>query len=159
MNEFCVRRLAVPGPACLIDEGAQRVVDRALELFGERLAGVVVYGSFARGGASPASDVDLLVVLTAAVPVTRDLYRQWDAEPVLWGRRSVDPHFVCLPEDGRQPSGAWCEAAVDGIVLFERDGAVTRHLSAVRGSIADGRLVRRSVHGQPYWTTVPDAKP
>jgi hypothetical protein len=38
------------------------------------------------------------------------------------------------------------------VVLFERDGAVTRHLGAIRGEIAAGRLTRRSVHGQPYWT-------
>jgi hypothetical protein len=113
---------------------------------------VLVYGSYARGDATAASDVDLLVVVDPAVPLTRALYRAWDEAPVDWQGRHVDPHFLHLPAGGRAAPGAWCEAAIDGIVLHERDGAVTRHLAAIRGEIAAGRLVRRSAHGQPYWT-------
>lgn len=37
---------------------------RGLEhLYGERLAGVYLFGSFARGDATPESDVDILIVL------------------------------------------------------------------------------------------------
>jgi hypothetical protein len=45
------------------------------------------------------------------------------------------------------------EVAVSGMVLFERDGRVSTHLVRVRGDIAEGRLVRRIAHGQPYWTS------
>ena len=33
-------------------------------LYGSRLKGVILYGSMARGGASPGSDIDLLVLLS-----------------------------------------------------------------------------------------------
>ena len=55
--------------------------------------------------------------------------------------------------DGGAGGGFWPEIALDGIVLFERDVAVSRRLVAIRRAIADGRLVRRTAHGQPYWTT------
>jgi hypothetical protein len=48
----------------------------------------------------------------------------------------------------------WAEAAIDGIVLFERGMRITEHLIRVRREIAAGRIVRRVAHGQPYWTEV-----
>jgi predicted nucleotidyltransferase len=152
LNEYCDRRLRVPGPAILLEPGAATSVERCLAQFGAALAGVLVYGSYPRGDATAASDVDLLVVVDPAIPLTRALYRDWDDAPVEWQGRHVDPHFLHLPAGRRPAPGAWCEAALDGVVLYERDGAVTRHLAAIRGEIAAGRLVRRSAHGQPYWT-------
>jgi hypothetical protein len=48
-------------------------------------------------------------------------------------------------------SGSWAEAAVCGIVLYDRSLAVSRRLIAIRERIAAGRLVRRMSQGQPYW--------
>ncbi len=152
LNEYCARRLSVPGPIVAVADGARTVVDRLLARFEDGVLGVLIYGSCVRGDATATSDVDLLVVVDRSVPLTRALYRDWDVDPPAWDDRSVDPHFVHLPVDRRAMPGAWCEAAIDGVVLFERDGAVTRHLAAVRRAIGEGRLVRRSAHGQPYWT-------
>jgi len=154
VNELCSRRLRVPGPAMLVEDGAAGAVAHAHALFDDQLVGVLVYGSYARGDATPSSDVDLLVVISLSIPLTRTLYRDWDADPVVWNERPIDPHFVHLPAQARTVAGAWCEASLDGVVLFERGGTVTRHLAAIRGAIAAGRLVRRSTHGQPYWTAV-----
>jgi predicted nucleotidyltransferase len=152
LNEYCSRRLRVPGQSVLVDAGAAAAVEKPLAQFGAALVGVLVYGSYVRGDATAASDVDLLVVVDRSVPLTRALYREWDLDAPAWRDRSMDPHFVHVPDEGRAVPGAWCEAAFDGVVLFERDGAVTRHLAVLRGEIAAGRLVRRAVHGQPYWT-------
>ena len=154
LNELALRRLQVPGPALLVEPGAAAALERALALFGDRLTGIVGYGSYARGDATPSSDVDLLIVIDPAIALTRSLYRDWDVEPVRWDQRIVDPHFVHLPGDAGIVAGAWSEAAVDGVVLFERNGRVTRPLAAGRAAIAAGRLVRRLLHGQPYWTEV-----
>lgn len=152
LNEFCVRRLSVPGAGLSADDGALHAVSRAEELLGERLVGVVVYGSWSRGDATERSDVDLLVVVERAIRLTRALYRRWDEAPVRWNGRVVDPHFVHLPNGSEPAGGAWCEAAVDGVVVFERDDRISVRLRQVRRQIAAGRLVRRTVHGQPYWT-------
>ena len=152
LNEYCSRRLSVPGAAVLVDRGAPVAVERPFAQFGAALIGVIAYGSYVRGDATATSDVDLLVVVDRSIPLTRALYRVWDADPPAWAGRNLDPHFVHLSVDGRTAPGAWCEAAIDGVVLVERDGVVTRHLAAIRGDIAAGRLVRRFAHGQPYWT-------
>jgi predicted nucleotidyltransferase len=150
LYEYCVRRLAASGPAIAADQGAAALVTRAAALTGDALVGVVVYGSWARSEATPTSDVDVLVVVEPAVALTRSIYRSWDEAPVQWQGRPVDAHFVHAP-DARVRGGVWGEAAIDGIVLFERDHRLSAHLASVRRAIADGRLVRRVVHGQPYW--------
>jgi predicted nucleotidyltransferase len=46
-----------------IDELLVRLRRGLEHLYGERLAGVYLFGSFARGEATPESDVDILIVL------------------------------------------------------------------------------------------------
>lgn len=150
LNEYCVRRLAAPGPGLALDADVGAIVHRAADVARETLMGVVLYGSWARGEAADTSDVDVLVVVERRLALTRSLYRAWDEASPGWHGRPVDPHFAHPPVD--RPTGLWGEVATDGIVVFERDLDVSSILVRTRRDIADGRLVRRIVHGQPYWT-------
>lgn len=153
LNEYCERKLALPVGSLWSIDPAGVVVARAAELLGPDLVGVVAFGSWARGEAGPESDVDTLLVIDAKRTLTRALYREWDARPLTWEGRAVEPHFVHLP-DVTSVGSIWAEAAVDGIVLFERGLEISRRLAAVRREIVAGRLVRRVIHGQPYWAEV-----
>lgn len=153
LNEYCATKLAAPTGAAFGLGPAAVLVERAAALFGADLVGVVVFGSWARGEAGPTSDVDALLVVDPRRALTRALYRAWDEEPLLWDGHAVEPHVVHLPEPSSIGT-VWAEAAVDGIVLFESGLAVSRRLSAIRREIVGGRLVRRVVHGQPYWAEV-----
>lgn len=152
LNEYCARCLRAPGSDMAAVEGAVEAVERALHLVGDSLLGVLVFGSWARREADADSDVDLLLVIDDRVELDRDLYRRWDAlPPILWHGRPVEPHFVHLPAPDDPPSSLWAEVAVDGIVLHDGDLSVSAHLNGVRRAIADGRLVRKTTHGQSYW--------
>lgn len=151
LNEYCARRLAAGGPGLVADESAAAVVTAAARVAGDALVGVLVHGSWVRGEASATSDVDVLVVVERRVRLTRALYRAWDEAPVTWHGRAVDAHFVHPPREQLE-GGVWGEAAVDGVVLFERGWQLSFELARIRRAIAAGRLVRRFVHGQPYWT-------
>jgi len=152
LNEYCARKLEAPVGGAAFPSAAQ-AVRRAAGLFGEGLVGVVVFGSWARGELAERSDVDLLVVLESSVPLARDLYRAWDRDPLRWEDRPVEPHFAHLPESGGAVGGLWAEVALDGIVLFEKGFRVSSRLAQVRRDIVSGRMVRRMVHGHPYWTS------
>jgi predicted nucleotidyltransferase len=154
LNDFCARKLAAPGGNPTAVRGATAVVERAADLFPEHLLAVIAYGSWARGEATAASDVDILIVVEAHAPLTRALYRRWDERPLTWEGRPVEPHFVHLRGVDERATGLWAEAAVDGIVLFERGFETSMRLAQVRRDIVAGRLVRRVVHGQPYWSEV-----
>lgn len=150
-NEFCVRRLSAPSDAQGLSAVRSLVVTRARAVFGDRLAGVLVLGSWARGEAAATSDIDALIVIDAKTALTRDLYRAWDRDPISFEGRAIDAHFAHPSAAGTLPTAVWCEAAVDGIVWYDRDGSMTIRLGEVRRAIAEGRVVRAFAHGQPYW--------
>lgn len=155
LNAYCARKLAAPGSE--ITGPAADAVERSARVAMGALLGVVAFGSWARDEVTEGSDVDLLIVVDSALSLTRDLYRSWDEAPLAWGELRVEPHFVHPPrtggERGREPSGLWAEAALDGIVFFERGFVVSRRLAALRRRIAAGEIVRREAHGHPYWVS------
>lgn len=148
LNDYCVRKLVAPG---VVETGLFEVVERTTAQFGESLVGIVVFGSWARDELTEGSDVDLLVVVDPAVRIVRSLYRPWDESPLTWEDRPVEVHLVHLPELEETPSGLWAEAALEGLVLFERGFEISRRLVDVRKRIVGGEVARREAHGQPYW--------
>ncbi len=152
LNDLCVRKLAAPGAPFDASAVAADIVRRAAAQLGDALVGLALYGSFVRGGATPASDVDLLLVVDSGLPLTRELYRRWDEETLLWDGHEVEVHFAHLPSQDSGFGGFWAELALDGVVLFERDLLLSRALIAVRREILAGRIERRAVSGQRYWT-------
>jgi len=151
LNEYCARKLAAPVGEMAAFEVAAAAVARAAAVAGDALTGVIAFGSWARSELHDASDIDLLVVVDRTLGLSRGLYRRWDEEPVLWDGRRVEPHFVTMPERLAPSAGLWAEAAVDGIVLFARDLELQRRLAAIRRDLIEGRVVRKTIHGQPYW--------
>ena len=149
LNDYCARKLALPG-AGVVGPAAE-IVKRAASIFGDALVGVVAFGSWARDELTGDSDIDVLVVLESSVAITRQLYREWDAEPLGWAFYPVEAHFLWLPQAGARVSALWAEAAVDGVVLYDRDLSLSKRLVEIRRRIAAGEVVRREVHGQPYW--------
>ncbi|MCU0303044.1 MAG: toxin-antitoxin system HicB family antitoxin [Thermoanaerobaculales bacterium] len=151
LNEYCARKLAAPiGELMAFDLGAA-AVRRAAAVAGPSLVGVVAFGSWARHELHDGSDIDLLVVVDPSLALARDLYARWDEEPLVADRHRLEPHFVHLPSTVPEGSGLWAEAAIDGVVLFARDLELASVLAAVRRRIAEGRVRRKTAHGQPYW--------
>jgi hypothetical protein len=110
-----------------------------------------VFGSWVRREAMADSDVDLLVVLDSSIPLARSMYRSWDRSPQSWDGLTVSPLLAHLPPAEGPVPPVWAEAAIEGVVLFDRRFRISRALARVRHSIAAGELVRRVVHGQPCW--------
>jgi len=149
LNEYCARKLAAPGTHSAAP--FEEAIRQASTTFGKQLIGVVAYGSWARDELTDRSDVDLLVVLSPDLAITRELYRAWDAAPLHWGSHPVEPHFVHMPDEDARVTGVWAEVATEGIVLFEREFEISRLLARIRRRILARGLIRRRSQGQPYW--------
>ena len=151
LNDYCSRSLALASGPAGSPPALAAAVSRAARLFGEDLVAVAAFGSWCRGEMAGSSDVDLLVVLDRRLRLGRGLYRRWDEAPIVWSGHPLEPQFVHLPDPGLTAGGIWAEVALDGVVLFDRGFALSRRLGRIRRDIAEGRLVRRVIHGQPYW--------
>ncbi len=151
LNQYCARTLAMPIGGSIDWAPGVEAVQRAALIVGGGLVGVVLFGSWARSEVHDGSDIDVLVVVDRSTPVNRSLYQKWDRDPIIEEGHRLEPHFVHLPEQGRVPIGLWAEVAVDGIILFSRDLELPARLADIRRDIADGRIIRRFSHGQPYW--------
>jgi hypothetical protein len=149
LNEHCLQKLRAPIREP--DAGFSGIVEQASAAVGSSLRGVVLFGSVAREDDTPASDIDVLIVVSEDVPITRSLYDAWDRAYARGSRVRVEPHFVQLPPADGPLSGFWAEIAIDGIILFERGLELSRYLARVRRRILDGELVRRWAHGHSYW--------
>ncbi|NDE18019.1 toxin-antitoxin system HicB family antitoxin [bacterium] len=134
----------------------RELVTRAKNVLGDTLTGVVIHGSWARGEAGDASDIDVMLIVDTGVAVTRSMLARWDGQPMTHEHRPVEAHIVSLPGPAHPVSGIWAELSIDGIVVFERDFRVSRVLAHARSEIAEGRLQRRHSHGQNYWIHTKD---
>ena len=124
--------------------------------YGRALEGVILFGSAARGRLWESSDIDLLIVVSPKTPVARQLYRTWDdrlARGFQLLPRPIAAQFVALPEQVGQAGGIWFEAALEGVVLADPQLRLSRLIALLRQEILAGRVVRKLVHGQPYWLT------
>lgn len=119
-----------------LDELARHYRDR----LGERLIGVVLYGSRARGDARPDSDLDLMVI---AEGLPQDGFdRAFAVRPPRQSGADVSVRALTPAEYERDIAPIDLDVAVDGVVLHDRGSYVADHLALIRRRIGEAGLVR-----------------
>jgi hypothetical protein len=151
------------------DRIVEALVEACRRVYGDRLVGVVVYGSVGRGLMRPDSDVDVLVV-AEELPHGRGArmaeFERVDAllEPTLAEARRagittwVSPLVRTLDELDRSGFIVF-DIACDGRVVFDPTGRVGAYLGRVRERLAARGAQRRSASGRTYWVLEPGVRP
>jgi predicted nucleotidyltransferase len=139
------------------------------DVYGDRLLGVVVFGSVARDRMRPDSDLDLLVV---AEPLPRGRLARMDefddvenrvapalAEARRHGVMTRLSPIVRTFDELDQGGFLVFDIACDGRVVFDRDEAVANYLAKVRQRLERRGAKRQTVSGAQYWVLEPDVRP
>lgn len=151
LNEFCLDKLRCPSSLDGQAPHMRKVLEEASRILGPELLGLILYGSRARGEANAGSDWDFLLLIDATRSLNRQLYRWWEEQSEGSLPPEIEINFTHLPESLGVATGFWSEIALDGIVIYERNFVASQYLNRVRRSMAEGRIVRRTAHGQAYW--------
>ncbi len=138
--------------------------------YGERLISLAVFGSWARGTATPASDLDLLVV-AEPLPSSR-MKRVREFRPVadatqtvksrVWSDQSAEvelsPVFK-IPVELAAGSPLYLDMTLWRLVLFDRGGVLATFLEGRRGRMQALGSRRIPFNGDAFWDSKPDLRP
>ena len=144
----------------------EQLRDALLQRYGDRLYSLVVFGSVARGEASKASDIDLLLVV-AGLPESR-LARQ---EEFMVLEDEVAEHITALyeegyhiefspiiktPEEARRITPLYLDMVEDAILVYDRDRFFASVLERLRKKLDELGSKRVRMGRKWYWILKPD---
>lgn len=140
------------------------------EVYGDRLVALCVFGSWARGVATPESDLDILVV---AHPLPRGRMKRLDefdaveratesTRALVWpdAARSLSLSPVLkTPDELQAGSPLYLDMTLWRIVLHDRDGVLERYLSGLADRMSHLGSRRTETKGGVYWDYKPSMTP
>ncbi|MEM3563211.1 MAG: nucleotidyltransferase domain-containing protein [Candidatus Jordarchaeaceae archaeon] len=149
---------------CLYADFLSRYCEVLYEHFSQRLVGVLVFGSLARGSWDRDSDIDLLVVVEGwDKPVwerTRELVKlRRRMRETLEFQRLVErgfptaiQHYPLSKSEALEPHRIYIDACMEGIILYEREGFLSKVLGEFREKLSKlGAKRITTADGKSYW--------
>lgn len=144
--------------------------EAACAAYGERLVALAIFGSWARGVATPASDLDLLVVAEPLPPSRMRRVREFRVvneatravRSCVWSDEGpeveLSPVFK-TPEELAAGSPLYLDMTVWRVVLVDRGGTLESFLAGLRGRMEVLGSRRVPFKGGAFWDYKPDFRP
>lgn len=149
---------------CLYADFLSRYCEVLYEHFSQRLVGVLVFGSLARGNWNRNSDIDLLVVIegwdkplwerTRELVKLRRRMRETREYQRLMERNlpTAIQHYPLSKAEALEPHRIYIDACMEGIILYEREGFLTKVLEEFREKLSNlGARRITTASGKTYW--------
>lgn len=159
-----------PSEASVVLRGlAARYASLLALALGDRLVSVVLFGSVARGEATPDSDIDLLIV---ARNLPRGVFARKrclaEADTAFEAERSAAEaagfearlaRIVRTPEEASRPTPLYLDMTEDAVLLVDREGFFAGILDRLRESLRRTGARRVRTGRTWYWDLKPDLVP
>jgi len=137
-----------------------RASEELKSVFGEGFAGLLLFGSYARGEARRDSDVDILVVLRGlrGMKVRSRIYRVL-ARHVGLPLTLIDVNLNDLTREDLVVTPLLLNALYDGVIMYDETGVLAELKSKVGELIRKAKLVRYRTRDGKYGWKRRDDKP
>lgn len=147
----------------------EAVRDACLDVYGERLTSLAVFGSVARGTMRPDSDIDLLLLIqdlpNGRMPRVREFeaveekLEPWLEKAAGEGINTILAPVFKTPEELAYGSPLFLDMTEEVLLLYDRDDTLAGYLEGLRARLKT--LGARRIHkgGGYYWLLKPDLKP
>ena len=149
---------------------ARKYAEIARETLGDDLVSVVLFGSVARGEATPTSDIDILLVVRG-LPAKGAFKRRAVIEPVreritedlesLW-QKGVYVDFVEVlytPEEAQVVRPIYLDMTEEAVLLYDKEGFFEGILKRLRERLREIGAQRKTLGKIRYWDLTPDGTP
>ncbi len=151
------------------DEIVAALPAAALQVYGQRLKALVLFGSVARGVQRPDSDIDLLLVAeplperrTARIiefEAVEDALRPQTEAARAKGVHGEYSPLIRTPAELEAGSFAFLDIPTEGRYLFDPTGIARDYFDRLAARLKAQGAERRFIDGSPYWILKPDAQP
>ncbi|MEM3637636.1 MAG: nucleotidyltransferase domain-containing protein [Conexivisphaerales archaeon] len=122
----------------------ESILERLLDGYGQRLKGLILFGSVARGKARPESDLDLIVVAEGMPERYGDRVRKTLSmlssletikRETYYKKMALHPNIDLILIDKKEfgiPSAFYLDVVMEGIIMFERENFIKDTLEKIR---------------------------
>ena len=152
------------------DELFTAVREAAVVTYGERLIALAVFGSWSRDAATPASDLDLLVVAEPLPPSRMKRVREFrpvaDATRAVrsrvWSNQGPEIELAPVfktPDELAAGSPLYLDMTLWRVVLVDRDGMLESFLAGLHRRMEALGSRRVPFKGGAFWDYKPDFRP
>lgn len=141
------------------------------DLLGERLMSIMLFGSIARGDWDRGSDIDVLIVAEGwddkpAWARIKELRRAKEAleespeysEALRTGYWPIVQNYPLSVEEAKGFNRIYLDAVIDGIILYDRDGFLSRVLQSLRKRLGEMGSIRITLPDKRFYWVLKDVK-
>jgi len=141
-------------------EALKKASKKLADSLGEEFVGIILFGSWARGEAEANSDVDVFIVFRSlsGFSVRAKVYSML-AEQLKKPLTLIDAKLSEITREDYELTPLMLNVLYDGILIWDRDGALKEFMEEGRRLIEKAKLVRYMVSGGKYGWKRANGKP
>jgi hypothetical protein len=141
----------------------KRLMELIVKHYGGRLVSVALFGSLARGNATPSSDIDILLVvegLQKRIGERQDeisqLKLQFYTMPEHWLLPASISPVLYTPDEARDFHDIYLDMTRHVVILLDRSDLLTEKLAELSTRLHGLKSERHELDGKPIWVLAPN---